>query len=58
MPYDYLRVDPYGIIYVIFGGEDVKTGQEEDTNHVFQRLTERLHRRAQGHGAASVWAKW
>jgi glycine/D-amino acid oxidase-like deaminating enzyme/nitrite reductase/ring-hydroxylating ferredoxin subunit len=44
-PYDYLRVDPHADHdYVIFGGEDVKTGQEEDANHVFQRLTERLHR--------------
>ena len=38
-PYDYLRVDPYADHdYVIFGGEDVKTGQEEDTNYAFQRL--------------------
>ena len=44
-PYDYLRVDPHADHdYVIFGGEDVKTGQEDDANHVFQRLEERLHR--------------
>jgi nitrite reductase/ring-hydroxylating ferredoxin subunit len=44
-PYDYLRVDPHADHdYVIFGGEDVKTGQEDDANQVFQRLEERLHR--------------
>jgi glycine/D-amino acid oxidase-like deaminating enzyme/nitrite reductase/ring-hydroxylating ferredoxin subunit len=44
-PYDYLRVDPHADHdYVIFGGADVKTGQEEDTNDVFQQLQERLHR--------------
>src|SRR4029450_12144821 len=44
-PYDYLRVDPHADHdYVIFGGEDVKTGQEDDANQVFQRLAERLHR--------------
>jgi glycine/D-amino acid oxidase-like deaminating enzyme/nitrite reductase/ring-hydroxylating ferredoxin subunit len=43
-PYYYLRVDPYAEHdYVIFGGEDVKTGQEDDANSVFQRLTARLH---------------
>jgi glycine/D-amino acid oxidase-like deaminating enzyme/nitrite reductase/ring-hydroxylating ferredoxin subunit len=43
-PYYCLRVDPHeDHDYVIFGGEDVKTGQEEDTNYVFQRLEERLH---------------
>jgi len=44
-PYDYLRVDPHtDHDYVIFGGEDVKTGQEKDATHIFQRLQERLHR--------------
>jgi glycine/D-amino acid oxidase-like deaminating enzyme len=44
-PYDYLRVDPHADHdYVIFGGADVKTGQEDDANQVFQRLEERLHR--------------
>jgi glycine/D-amino acid oxidase-like deaminating enzyme/nitrite reductase/ring-hydroxylating ferredoxin subunit len=43
-PYYYLRVDPHeDHDYVIFGGEDVKTGQEDAPNTVFQRLTERLH---------------
>jgi nitrite reductase/ring-hydroxylating ferredoxin subunit len=44
-PYDYLRVDPHeDYDYVIFGGADVKTGQEDNTKEVFQQLTERLHR--------------
>jgi glycine/D-amino acid oxidase-like deaminating enzyme len=44
-PYDYLRVDPHADHdYVIFGGADVKTGQEDNAKHVFQQLTERLHR--------------
>jgi len=43
-PYYYLRVDPHADHgYVIFGGENVKTGQEDNTNQVFQRLTECLH---------------
>ena len=42
-PYYYLRVDPHtDHDYVIFGGADVKTGQEDDANQVFQRLAERL----------------
>jgi len=43
-PYYYLRVDPHADHgYVIFGGENVKTGQEDTTTQVFQRLTECLH---------------
>ena len=42
-PYSYLRVDPHeDHDYVIFGGADVKTGQEEDANAIFQGLEERL----------------
>jgi nitrite reductase/ring-hydroxylating ferredoxin subunit len=42
-PYYYLRVDPRpDHDYVIFGGEDVKTGQEEDAQKVFARLEQRL----------------
>jgi glycine/D-amino acid oxidase-like deaminating enzyme/nitrite reductase/ring-hydroxylating ferredoxin subunit len=38
-PYHYLRVDTHqGYQYAIFGGKDVKTGQERDAEHVFQRL--------------------
>src|SRR5581483_11235616 len=31
-----------GVDYAIFGGEDVKTGQEEDPREVFARLRARL----------------
>jgi glycine/D-amino acid oxidase-like deaminating enzyme/nitrite reductase/ring-hydroxylating ferredoxin subunit len=42
-PYYYLRVDPHeDHQYAIFGGEDVKTGQEKDAQEVFAKLEERL----------------
>ncbi len=42
-PYDYLRVDNQaGHQYAIFGGEDVKTGQEGDTEQVFDKLSSRF----------------
>jgi len=42
-PYDYLRVEPHeDHDYVIFGGEDHKTGQAEDTEAPFRRLEQRL----------------
>jgi glycine/D-amino acid oxidase-like deaminating enzyme/nitrite reductase/ring-hydroxylating ferredoxin subunit len=42
-PYYYLRVDPHeDHQYAIFGGEDVKTGQEEDRIEVFKRLEQKL----------------
>ena len=42
-PYDYLRVDRKGDHdYVIFGGEDHKTGQVEHTIECFNRLEQRL----------------
>jgi len=38
-PYDYLRVDNHADHqYVIFGGDDVKTGQEHNTEQVFEKL--------------------
>src|SRR5204863_3279478 len=38
-PYHYLRVDRQrNHDYLIFGGQDCKTGQEEDTEKVFARL--------------------
>jgi glycine/D-amino acid oxidase-like deaminating enzyme/nitrite reductase/ring-hydroxylating ferredoxin subunit len=41
-PYDYLRVDSRaGAQYAIFGGDDVKTGQEDDAEQVFTRLSAR-----------------
>jgi len=42
-PYDYLRVDPHrNHDYVILGGEDHKTGQEEDSRQCYARLERRL----------------
>ena len=44
-PYDYLRVDRrHDHDFVIFGGEDHKTGQVEETSQCFHRLEERLKR--------------
>jgi glycine/D-amino acid oxidase-like deaminating enzyme/nitrite reductase/ring-hydroxylating ferredoxin subunit len=42
-PYQYVRIDHReDHDYAIFGGEDVKTGQEGDTREVFQRLERKL----------------
>ncbi len=42
-PYYYLRVDPRPRFdYLIFGGEDHKTGQQEDANESFRRLEQTL----------------
>jgi glycine/D-amino acid oxidase-like deaminating enzyme/nitrite reductase/ring-hydroxylating ferredoxin subunit len=42
-PYYYLRVDAgKNFDYAIFGGEDVKTGQEDDARLVFKRLEAKL----------------
>lgn len=44
-PYEYLRVDTRGDHqFAIFGGGDVKTGQEVDTEQVYQKLQARLSR--------------
>ena len=44
-PYDYLRVDRrHDHDYVIFGGNDHKTGQVDDTVGCFERLEQRLKR--------------
>jgi glycine/D-amino acid oxidase-like deaminating enzyme/nitrite reductase/ring-hydroxylating ferredoxin subunit len=43
-PYDYLRIDEHGDHqYAIYGGADVKTGQEKDPVEVFRTLESRLH---------------
>jgi len=43
-PYYYMRIDRRSDHdYVIFGGEDCKTGQEKDPNAVFDRLQAALH---------------
>jgi glycine/D-amino acid oxidase-like deaminating enzyme/nitrite reductase/ring-hydroxylating ferredoxin subunit len=42
-PYYYLRVEPHrDFDVVIFGGEDHKTGQQDDTAGCYRRLEERL----------------
>ena len=42
-PYDYLRIDRRrGFDYIVFGGEDHKTGQKKDTKKAFGRLLARL----------------
>jgi glycine/D-amino acid oxidase-like deaminating enzyme/nitrite reductase/ring-hydroxylating ferredoxin subunit len=42
-PYYYLRVEPHrDFDVVIFGGEDHKTGQQDDTAACYRRLEERL----------------
>jgi glycine/D-amino acid oxidase-like deaminating enzyme/nitrite reductase/ring-hydroxylating ferredoxin subunit len=42
-PYHFLRVDPHrDHDVVIFGGEDHKTGQQDDTETCYRRLEERL----------------
>lgn len=42
-PYYYLRVDSHADHdYAIFGGEDAKTGQEDDPNKIFERLSSQL----------------
>ena len=44
-PYDYLRVDRrQGFDYIVFGGEDHKTGQKRNTKRAFARLLIRLKR--------------
>jgi Rieske Fe-S protein len=42
-PYDYLRVDRHGgFDYVVYGGEDHKTGQKRETQKAYARLLARL----------------
>lgn len=42
-PYEYLRIEERDDhLYAIFGGEDVKTGQESSVDEVFDKLTRRL----------------
>jgi glycine/D-amino acid oxidase-like deaminating enzyme/nitrite reductase/ring-hydroxylating ferredoxin subunit len=55
-PYEYLRVnDRDDHQYAIFGGEDVKTGQEKDAEEVFRKLEKRLQVRLPG---AAVEHRW
>jgi glycine/D-amino acid oxidase-like deaminating enzyme/nitrite reductase/ring-hydroxylating ferredoxin subunit len=42
-PYDYLRIDRHrGFDYLIYGGEDHKTGQKKETKRAYVRLWRRL----------------
>ena len=42
-PYDYLRIDKRsGFDYIVFGGEDHKTGQKSNTKRAYTRLLARL----------------
>jgi glycine/D-amino acid oxidase-like deaminating enzyme/nitrite reductase/ring-hydroxylating ferredoxin subunit len=42
-PYRYLRIEPHrGFDYIIFGGEDHKTGQEQDTRACYAHLESAL----------------
>jgi glycine/D-amino acid oxidase-like deaminating enzyme/nitrite reductase/ring-hydroxylating ferredoxin subunit len=42
-PYDYLRIDRRrGFDYIVYGGEDHKTGQKKKTEKAFVRLWQRL----------------
>jgi glycine/D-amino acid oxidase-like deaminating enzyme/nitrite reductase/ring-hydroxylating ferredoxin subunit len=42
-PYDYLRVDRHpGFDYIVYGGEDHKTGQKKETEKAYARLLARL----------------
>jgi glycine/D-amino acid oxidase-like deaminating enzyme/nitrite reductase/ring-hydroxylating ferredoxin subunit len=44
-PYDYLRIDRHrGFDYIIYGGEDHKTGQERKTQKAYARLWQRLRK--------------
>jgi Rieske Fe-S protein len=55
-PYDYLRVDRHrGYDYVIYGGEDHKTGQKRKTEKAYARLVARLEKIIPG---AQVDHRW
>src|SRR5262249_52034368 len=56
-PYHYLRVEPRrDHDYVIFGGEDHKTGQVRDTNGCFDRLERTLRSMIGGVEITHRWA--
>jgi glycine/D-amino acid oxidase-like deaminating enzyme/nitrite reductase/ring-hydroxylating ferredoxin subunit len=56
-PYTYLRVEPRGDFdVIIFGGEDHKSGQQEDTTACYRRLEERLTALVPGVGLTHRWS--
>jgi glycine/D-amino acid oxidase-like deaminating enzyme/nitrite reductase/ring-hydroxylating ferredoxin subunit len=55
-PYYYLRNDAHRAgDYLIFGGEDVKTGQEKDANEVFKKLEQELKKLLPAAEVADRW---
>ncbi len=56
-PYQFLRVEPHrDHDVVIFGGEDHKTGQQQDTEACYQRLGERLRGLVPGVQVTHRWS--
>jgi glycine/D-amino acid oxidase-like deaminating enzyme/nitrite reductase/ring-hydroxylating ferredoxin subunit len=56
-PYDYLRVEPHrGYDLVIFGGEDHKTGQAEDTTKCYDALEKRFRALLPGVKVTHRWS--
>jgi Rieske Fe-S protein len=56
-PYHYLRLEPQrGHDFVIFGGEDHKTGQATDTNACFDRLERTLRSMIDGVEVTHRWS--
>jgi glycine/D-amino acid oxidase-like deaminating enzyme/nitrite reductase/ring-hydroxylating ferredoxin subunit len=56
-PYHYLRIDPQpGFDYVIFGGEDHKTGQQDDTSQCVERLEGKLKQILPAVDVADHWS--
>jgi glycine/D-amino acid oxidase-like deaminating enzyme/nitrite reductase/ring-hydroxylating ferredoxin subunit len=56
-PYHYLRIEPHqNFDFVIFGGEDHKTGQADDTNACYARLEQTLGEMVPGIDLTDRWS--
>jgi glycine/D-amino acid oxidase-like deaminating enzyme/nitrite reductase/ring-hydroxylating ferredoxin subunit len=56
-PYDYLRIEPHrDHDFVIFGGDDHKTGQVDDTNSCFDAVRRRLESLLPGVDVTHHWS--
>lgn len=56
-PYSYLRVEPHGDFdVVIFGGQDHKTGQQEDTDACYRRVEDDLRAMLPGVEVVHRWS--
>ena len=56
-PYHYLRIEPHrDFDFVIFGGEDHKTGQADDTNACYERLERTLIKLLPGIDLTHRWS--